>query len=155
MLLTSVWTRCGLILGRIWENSFKCIPPPRPLLDWAVIGTDELDDTYDGVDSWELWQGWIWSHHICIVLGYKFLSSICYCRGLGIGVLTHRTRSHWYILIVHCTISWITCLWYPLLAQLRALQGCISCGILVSGIRACGVSSEHMENVEMFSCSPT
>ena len=34
-------------------------------------------------------------------------------------------------------------------------QGCISCGILVSGIWACGVSSEHMENMEMFSCSPT
>ena len=30
-------------------------------------------------------------------------------------------------------------------------QGCISCGILVSGIRARGVSSEHMENMEMFS----
>ena len=36
-----------------------------------------------------------------------------------------------------------------------AQQGCISCGILVSGIRARGVSSEHMENMEMFSCSPT
>ena len=34
-------------------------------------------------------------------------------------------------------------------------QGCISCGILVSGIRARGVSSEHMENMEIFSCSPT
>ena len=34
-------------------------------------------------------------------------------------------------------------------------QGCISCGILVSGIGARGVSSEHMENMEMFSCSPT
>ena len=34
-------------------------------------------------------------------------------------------------------------------------QGCISCGILVSGIRARGVSSEHMENMERFSCSPT
>ena len=34
-------------------------------------------------------------------------------------------------------------------------QGFISCGILVSGIRAHGVSSEHMENMEMFSCSPT
>ena len=32
-------------------------------------------------------------------------------------------------------------------------QGCISCGILVSGIRAREVSSEHMENMEMFSCS--
>ena len=34
-------------------------------------------------------------------------------------------------------------------------QGCISCGILVSGIWARGVSLEHMENMEMFSCSPT
>ena len=34
-------------------------------------------------------------------------------------------------------------------------QGCISCGILVSGIRARGVSSEHMENMAMFSYSPT
>ena len=34
-------------------------------------------------------------------------------------------------------------------------QGCINCGILVSGIRACGVSSEHTENMEMFSRSPT
>ena len=34
-------------------------------------------------------------------------------------------------------------------------QGCISCGILVSGIRARGVSSEHIENMEMISCSPT
>ena len=37
----------------------------------------------------------------------------------------------------------------------HADQGCISCGILVSEIRARGVSSEHMENMEMFSCSPT
>ena len=35
------------------------------------------------------------------------------------------------------------------------IQGCISCGILVSGVRARGVSLEHMENMEMFSCSPT
>ena len=34
-------------------------------------------------------------------------------------------------------------------------QRCLSCGILVSGIRARGVSLEHMENMEMFSCSPT
>ena len=33
----------------------------------------------------------------------------------------------------------------------RCRQGCISCGILVSGIGARGVSSEHMENMEMFS----
>ena len=41
------------------------------------------------------------------------------------------------------------------LHQKGTQQGCISCGILVSGIRARGVSSEHMENMEMFSCSPT
>ena len=34
-------------------------------------------------------------------------------------------------------------------------QGCISCGILLSGIWARGVSSEHMENMDMFSCSLT
>ena len=34
-------------------------------------------------------------------------------------------------------------------------KSCISCGILVSGIRARGVILEHMENMEMFSCSPT
>ena len=34
------------------------------------------------------------------------------------------------------------------------LQDCINCGILVFGIRARGVSSEHMEDMEMFSCSP-
>ena len=39
--------------------------------------------------------------------------------------------------------------------RIASRQGCISCGILVSGIRARGVSSEHMENMEMFSCSPT
>ena len=36
-----------------------------------------------------------------------------------------------------------------------ALQGCINCVILLSGIGAHGVSPEHMENMEMFSCSPT
>ena len=34
-------------------------------------------------------------------------------------------------------------------------QGCINCAILLSGIGARGGSSEHMENMEMFSCSPT
>ena len=34
-------------------------------------------------------------------------------------------------------------------------QGCINCAILLSGIGARGVSSEHMKNMEMFSCSPT
>ena len=35
--------------------------------------------------------------------------------------------------------------------QVDGKQGCISCGILLSGTGARGVSSEHMENVEMFS----
>ena len=44
--------------------------------------------------------------------------------------------------------------WFP--SALRSdKQGCISCGILVSGIGARGVCSEHMENMEMFSCSST
>ena len=34
-------------------------------------------------------------------------------------------------------------------------QGCINCAILPSGMGAHGVSSEHVENMEMFSCSPT
>ena len=34
-------------------------------------------------------------------------------------------------------------------------QGCINCAILLFGIGARGVSSEHMEKMEMFSCSPT
>ena len=38
-------------------------------------------------------------------------------------------------------------------SSLPQTQGCISCGILVSGIRAREVSSEHMENMELFSCS--
>ena len=46
-------------------------------------------------------------------------------------------------------------IWFQLLPQALGSQGCINCGILVSGIRARGVSSEHMENMEMFSCSPT
>ena len=40
-------------------------------------------------------------------------------------------------------------------AKSRQGQGCKSCGILVSGIQAGGVILEHMENMEMFSCSPT
>ena len=34
-------------------------------------------------------------------------------------------------------------------------QGCIICSILPSGMGARGVSSEHVEDMEMFSCSPT
>ena len=34
-------------------------------------------------------------------------------------------------------------------------QGCMICSILPSGMGARGVSSEHVEDMEMFSCSPT
>ena len=34
-------------------------------------------------------------------------------------------------------------------------QGCIICAILPSGMGARGFSSEHVENMEMFSCSTT
>ena len=50
--------------------------------------------------------------------------------------------------------KWLFTSWIHFV-QIYCTQGCISCGILVSGIRARGVSSEHMENMEMFSCSPT
>ena len=48
--------------------------------------------------------------------------------------------------------------WYApsaVVSEASYCQGCISCGILLSGTGARGVSSEHMENMEMFSCSPT
>ena len=35
------------------------------------------------------------------------------------------------------------------------VQGCIIRSILPSGMGARGVSSEHVDNMEMFSCSPT
>ena len=42
-----------------------------------------------------------------------------------------------------------------LLSHSSWYQGCIICAILPSGMGARGVSSEHVENMEMFSCSPT
>ena len=47
------------------------------------------------------------------------------------------------------------CICWHILLWCGYMQGCINCAILLSGIRASGVSSEHMENMEMFSCSPT
>ena len=35
------------------------------------------------------------------------------------------------------------------------VQGCIICSIIPSGMGAREVNSEHVENMEMFSCSPT
>ena len=35
------------------------------------------------------------------------------------------------------------------------IQGCIKCAILPFRMGARGVTSEHMENIEMFSCFPT
>ena len=65
------------------------------------------------------------------------------------GVLHNSTSLIWYV-GSHCALH------YRVIPRSHAIrQGCISCGILVSGIWARGVSSEHMENMEMFSCSPT
>ena len=67
---------------------------------------------------------------------------LVYC-GMCTGSIRKRCVC-WYIILVY---------WY--LVHVAGIHGCISCGILVSGIRARGVSSEHMENMKMFSCSPT
>ena len=37
----------------------------------------------------------------------------------------------------------------------EVMQGCIICSILPSGMGARGLSLEHVENIEMFFCSPT
>ena len=47
------------------------------------------------------------------------------------------------------------CHWVGLKSEEDSHQGCIICSILPSGMGASGVSSEHVENMEMFSCSPT
>ena len=42
-----------------------------------------------------------------------------------------------------------------LITEKEQEQGCIICAILPSGMGARGVSSEHVENMETFSCSST
>ena len=42
------------------------------------------------------------------------------------------------------------CICWHILLWCGYMQGCINCAILLSGIGARGVSSEHMENMEMF-----
>ena len=39
-------------------------------------------------------------------------------------------------------------------SRYNCTQGCIICSILPSGMGARGVNSEHVEKMEMFSCSP-
>ena len=58
-------------------------------------------------------------------------------------------------LVYHVRVKNLNRALLSLSSNITYRQGCISCGILVSGIGAHGVSSEHMENMEMFSCSPT
>ena len=41
------------------------------------------------------------------------------------------------------------------ISEFMLQQGCIICSILPSRMGARGVSSEHVESMEMFSCSPT
>ena len=66
-------------------------------------------------------------------------SSLIYCSS---STYKHLARCRWISFNIHESST-------------SHEQGCISCGILVSGIWARGVSLEHMENMEMFSCSPT
>ena len=61
-------------------------------------------------------------------------------------------------LICHKHVQCILCMELVLVPQglvgaVHMKQGCINCAILPSGMGARGVSSEHMENMEMFSCS--
>ena len=66
-----------------------------------------------------------------------------------------RDSSSLFSFVSVCIIVCILFTCVESVGSFTRLQGCISCGILVSGIWAHGVSSEHMENMEMFSCSPT
>ena len=77
--------------------------------------------------------------------------------------LSWRTGKHLHVLHVLRTYSTCSCPGQQdtttyaalLLTERTTAQGCLSCGILLSGTWARGASSEHMENMEMFSCSPT
>ena len=77
--------------------------------------------------------------------------------------LSWRTGKHLHVL--HVLRTYPTCSYpgYQDTTTYAALigdyddadQGCIIRSILPSGMGARGVSSEHVENMEMFSCSPT
>ena len=79
---------------------------------------------------------------------YRFDVSLTVIKNTSTNTTTNA--SHFTFLLR--SNSQVYCSWYGPNAW---LQGCISCGILLSGTWARGVSSEHMENMEMFSCSPT
>ena len=91
---------------------------------------------------------------IALNLGYDFVLLVHFLRH---SVLDFY-HTYWYnatmCVVLHCIFAIVNIkkrkVW-----TLQKESFCISCGILVSGIRARGVSSEHMENMEMFSCSPT
>ena len=79
------------------------------------------------------------------------LYSVVFAVYAGNGLYLYFYSVYLYVflfIVIQRHIVYSVCSW-------GVMQGCISCGILVSGIRARGVSSEHMENMEMFSCSPT
>ena len=66
-----------------------------------------------------------------------FTCRICGKEGMDTDIKRHIESAHMEGLSIPCNFC--------------DKQGCISCGILLSGTGARGVSSEHMENVEMFS----
>ena len=105
-------------------------------------------------------SGWIsssiWSYWCCVSFQ---VAVVCFLESLSAAIIALAIRqSAAHVTARHLNGSVLKQA-YPRWMQIRCsnnhLQGCISCGILVSGIRARGVSSEHMENMEMFSCSPT
>ena len=52
--------------------------------------------------------------------------------------------------------SWALALLLKGFRGIKSVWGCLQQGCINrSGMGACGVSSEHVENMEMFSCSPT
>ena len=91
--------------------------------------------------------------HQCI---HQYLKSILVSKGQIIQVASLYSC---YMLLPYLTMTWSVLVGKGQIIQGRQwvtdMQGCINCAILLSGIGARGVSSEHMENMEMFSCSPT
>ena len=77
------------------------------------------------------------------------------CQSFGQGCSWQRVNDWGTLERAFQTPAYTGLSYVKLYTIIQVQQGCISCGILVSGIRAHGVSSEHMENMEMFSCSPT
>ena len=86
----------------------------------------------------------------------KFFKRLLYAPNIAPVTPKNFHASIHYTLVMFNTLNYTWSFLILNIALGRVWQGCINCGILVSGIWARGVSSEHlMENMEMFTCSPT